>query len=254
VTALSVWDASHRAFYAAITSAAVGGHIVEVAPGVTCAVVPSAPERSLPNGVCVEDAAAFAAALPEIRALYARAGVRAWTVWVGPGRDALRAACEEAGLAYDGGPMLMHARLDAVDLAGEPEFEVVEDGPAADVWALNDAAWGMPAGAGFCDAFTGAPSAALRRFVAVREGEPLGCVCSVRSGEDAYVCLVAVPAASRGQGVCGGLMRHALRRARAEGATTTTLEGSPMGRPIYARMGYVEAGPCELREARVTTS
>jgi GNAT superfamily N-acetyltransferase len=249
---LAAWDRSHAAFYDAFTAAAPGGRVAEVAPGVRCAVTPTAPERSIPNAVLCADADALRDALPAVRALYADAGVRAWTVWVGPGRDALEAVCREAGLAHDGSPPLMHAPLADVDLSAPPVPDVVDDGPAGEVWAVNSRAFGMPPGDDFVSAFPGEPDPALRRSVAHGEdGAPLGAVCWVRSGEDAYVCLVGVLPEARGRGLCTGLMAHALRRAREEGAVTTTLEASPMGRPVYARMGYREIGPCGLWESRV---
>lgn len=250
---LAVWDRSHRVFYDAFVSAAPGGRIVDVAPGVRCAVTPTAPDRSLPNGVIVEEADALAAALPAVRELYADAGVRAWTVWVGPGRDALADVCRAAGLAHDGSPPLMHAPIADVDLSAAPvSADVVDEGPMADVWTIDSRAFGMPPEDDFSTAFTLEPDPALRRSVAYDEdGAPLGAVCWVRAGDDAYICLVGVVAEARGRGLCTGLMAHVLRRARDEGAVTTTLEASPMGFPVYERMGYGVLGACGLWESRV---
>lgn len=46
-------------------------------------------------------------------------------------------------------------------------------------------------------------------------------------------------------------MTQALRDARARGCTTTTLEASPAGRPVYERMGYQRLGTVEMWEHRV---
>ncbi len=254
MTALAAWDRAHRAFYDALVVAAPGGRVVELSDGVACAVVPSAPERSLPNGVMVEDAAALRDALPAIAALYADAGVRAWTVWVGPGREELRAVCEQAGLKHDGKPALMHAPIANMQLDAEVGCEVVEDGSHGPVWPLNDAAYGLPADAGFAAAFAGDASSAMRSLVAVRDGRPVACACWLRSGDDAFISLVAVLPDARGGGLARRLMSRALVRAREEGAVTTTLEASAMGYPIYARMGYVDYGACGMWESRVTTS
>lgn len=248
--ALATWDRAHRAFYDALVPAAPGGRVVEVAPGVACAVVPTAPERSLPNGVMVEDAAALRAALPAVRELYADAGCRAWTVWVGPGRDALREVCEQAGLTHDGAPPLMHAPIAAIDLDVALDCDVVQDGSAAPVFAINDAAYGLPADAGFVAAFPQEPASTLRRLVAVRDGREVACVCWFAAGEDAFISLVAVLPEARGRGLARALMCLALRGARAEGAKTTTLEASAAGYPTYARMGYVDYGACGMWESR----
>ena len=63
--------------------------------------------------------------------------------------------------------------------------------------------------------------------------------------------LVATDPAARGQGLCGELMRTALREARDAGAVTTSLEGSAMGEPIYAALGYETVGRLALYERRV---
>ncbi len=68
---------------------------------------------------------------------------------------------------------------------------------------------------------------------------------------DAFVVFVATDPGARGHGLCRGLLWHALRRARDAGCTTTTLEGSPMGEPIYARMGYRALGRFGLWERRL---
>ncbi len=46
-------------------------------------------------------------------------------------------------------------------------------------------------------------------------------------------------------------MRTALRDARDAGVTTTSLEGSPMGEPVYAALGYETLGRLALYERRV---
>jgi hypothetical protein len=43
-------------------------------------------------------------------------------------------------------------------------------------------------------------------------------------------------------------MRTALRAARAEGCTSTSLEASAQGRAVYARLGYRVLGELELWE------
>ena len=63
--------------------------------------------------------------------------------------------------------------------------------------------------------------------------------------------LVATDPAARGQGLCGELMRTALRDAREAGAMTTSLEGSAMGEPVYAALGYETLGRLALYERRV---
>jgi len=43
-------------------------------------------------------------------------------------------------------------------------------------------------------------------------------------------------------------MRTALRAARDQGCTSTSLEASAAGRPVYARLGYRDLGETQLWE------
>src|SRR5947199_4031748 len=63
-------------------AAAAAGSRVHELDGVVAQVSPAIPDRSLFNSVTYSHVAALRAALPELEAVYADAGVRAWTVWV----------------------------------------------------------------------------------------------------------------------------------------------------------------------------
>ena len=235
--------ASHVAFYEAMSAR------VERVGGVLAGVTPAVPDRSLPNAVLYEDPDAVVAALPELERLYAGEGVRAWTVWVHPGDDDLAAALADAGHAHDGQPMRMAAVLDELDLEPRRELDVE---PVSD-WRvfgeLNDRAYGITGLAEVLGAFR---SETARGWLARIGGEPACCVTVAPHAGDAYVCLVATVPEFRGRGLCSELMRHALRVARDEdGCTTTSLEGSPMGEPVYDRMGYRSLGRFGLWERRV---
>jgi GNAT superfamily N-acetyltransferase len=219
--------ASHVAF-----NRRFAARIVEL-DGLLACVTPAAPERSLPNAVLYADPAAVPAAHDQLVRLYDEAGVRAWTVWVEPGDDDLARALEARGHAFDGQPMKMAALIEDVDLtaAAPPELAPVTDWGL--VGALNDAAYGVT---GLAETFAG-----------FRDDDTEGWLALV----DAYVLFVATHPDFRGRGICRGLLSHALRRAAERGCTTTSLEGSPMGEPIYARMGYRSLGRFGLWERRV---
>jgi GNAT superfamily N-acetyltransferase len=217
--------------------------------GVIAGVTPSVPDRSLPNAVLYEDPAAVIAALPDLTALYADAGVRAWTVWVQPGDDELAAALADAGHAHDGQPMRMAAVLDELDLAARNDLEIRQ----VDDWglfgAINDRAYGI---SGLATVMAGFRSEGARGWLATVDGEAACCVTVVERQDDAYVGFVATVPEFRGRGLCPEVMRHALRVAAEAGCTTTTLEGSPMGEPVYSRMGYRSLGRFGLWERRVS--
>jgi GNAT superfamily N-acetyltransferase len=234
--------ASHVAFYEGMATR------IEHVGGVRAAVTPSVPDRSLPNAVLYEDPGDVVAALPELERLYAEAGVRAWTVWVHPGDDDLAAALAQAGHAHDGQPMGMAAALDELDLEPRRELDVeqVSDWPL--FGALNDRAYGIT---GLADVLGAFRAEGARGWLARVDGEPACCVTIAPHEGDAYVCLVATVPEFRGRGLFSELMRHALRAARdTDGCTTTTLEGSPMGEPVYDHMGYRPLGRFGLWERR----
>lgn len=240
--------ASHRAFYA-LLGQAPGNRLLEL-PGVQAAIVPGSPDRSMPNAVVYEDAGALVASHAQLVTAYAAAGVRAWTVWTPPGQEAVGARLEALGHVADGTPPLMAAELAEVDL--EPRRALDLD-PAPDwrtVGRLNDRAYGL---AGALEAALEALPAGgcFRPWVAWLDGRRAASAAVLVCGGDAYVCFVAVAPQARGRGLSSELLRRALTTAREEGATTTTLEASAMGEPIYTAMGYRVIGRMGMWERRI---
>jgi predicted GNAT family acetyltransferase len=64
------------------------------------------------------------------------------------------------------------------------------------------------------------------------------------------VTLVGTAPAARGRGFATAAMLCALDAAVREGCSSTTLQASAAGRPIYARLGYRELGAMQLWEKR----
>lgn len=217
-------------------------------PGLTAAVVPASPDRSVFNSVYYEDAGQLAARADELAATYAARGVRAWTVWV-PDSDRESAAMLAArGHSLDGAPRAMALDLD--DLAAEPPTpEGVElrplDGDAAA--ALNDRAYGYEEGA-FADAFAG--GTVVRWHGAVAAGEPLACVGTIDAGEDCGVSGVATPPEHRGRGLASWLLWQALAGARDRDHRSASLRASKAGAPLYERLGFRDLGFVEMWELR----
>lgn len=235
---------SQRAFIARM-----GAWAVEPHGSVIASVAPVSPERSLPNSIAYRDPADVLPALPELERVYRAEGIRAWTVWVRPGDDDLVAGLEQAGHAFDGQPALMSAPLDELDLsASVADAEIV---PVTD-WRvageLNDRAYGIT---GLADMLAAFRAEGTQGWLAVAEGRPLATASVLEHEGDAYVVFVATDHDARGRGLCRGLMAHALREAASHGCTTTTLEGSAMGEPVYTRMGYRTLGRLRLMERRL---
>jgi ribosomal protein S18 acetylase RimI-like enzyme len=241
--------ASHRAAYRLFASASPGGTTFELDGGVLAAITPALPERSLFNAVLYDEPGPLLAVLAELGRRYDDAGVRAWTVWTHPGDTATAEALRAAGHAHDGEPMLMGARLDELDLEPRAGLPHVRSGDWAALARCNDAAYGIAPGT-FAVVLGGIRDPAARAYVALDDGEPVAACGTVLHDGDANVLFVAtVPAAQR-RGLASELMRHALREARIAGASTTTLEASAAGEPVYARMGYRSLGRLGMFERR----
>ena len=87
-------------------------------------------------------------------------------------------------------------------------------------------------------------------YLARTDGRPAACVASLYADGDCGIYNVGTRSAARGRGLVTGLMRQALLDARERGLETTSLQATPMGRPLYRRMGYRELGVIEMWERR----
>src|SRR4249919_1246304 len=153
--------------------------------GLLASVVPASPQRSLFNSVYYEDAAALAAELDALAALYESHDVRAWTVWV-PDDDRETARLLSArGHSLDAGPRAMAMELAEFD--AEPSTPAgLDPGPISpSVCAeLNDRAYGYGAD-GFRAGLAGETE--IRWHGAFADGEPVGCVGTIEVGDDCCV-------------------------------------------------------------------
>lgn len=236
--------ASQRAFLERF-----GTYTVEPHGSVIAAVTPAAPERSLPNSIAYADPADVLPALDALDDVYRAEGIRAWTVWVQPGHDELARALQERGHAFDGQPAQMAAPLAELDLSAQVAgADVVPVEEWRVVGEINDRAYGI---SGLAETFGAYRGGDTRGWLAVEDGRALATASVLEHEGDAFVVFVATDPAARGRGLCRGLLSHALREARDRGCTTTTLEGSPMGEPIYTRMGYRTLGRLQLWERRL---
>jgi len=216
------------------------------AEGVVASVVPASPRRSLFNAVTYADQGSVAPLLPALADLYAREGVFAWTVWVLPGDERLAGELASAGHVLDATPEAMGATLDGMDLDG-PDVSV------APSWeqlvATNAAAYGV-------DAEGLAPMAlAADDDVRLYGAEDAAVVLAIHDHDgDAGATYVAARPEARGRGLVGTLLRQALREARERGCTTTTLESTKLGRPVYERLGFRALGTLQMWERRASAS
>jgi hypothetical protein len=100
---LDVMFRSLRASARLIGAGAEANRVLEL-DGVTAAIVPSTPDRSVLNSVVYEHAESLEAALGTLADAYDEAGVRAWTVWTRDGDEHAMNALESAGHKLDALP------------------------------------------------------------------------------------------------------------------------------------------------------
>lgn len=75
-------------------------------------------------------------------------------------------------------------------------------------------------------------------FVAECEGEAVGTAAAVVFGSVAWIMMVLVDEAFRGRGIGTRLMQHALDYLRARAVPTVRLDATPLGRPVYEKLGF----------------
>jgi GNAT superfamily N-acetyltransferase len=203
------------------------------------------PERSLLNAAVYRDPADVP--LDELAEFFAP--VEAWCVWVQPGHDELAEACAARGMTVDGTPMIMEGRLADLDLAARHVPAEIADGTFDELGRVNDAAYGLPP-EHFAPVMRRLSTDGYRLAVARRDSTALACAAVLVDAGNAHVVFVATLPDERRKGLAGECMRTVLRAAVADGCTTTSLEATDAGEPVYAAMGYRSLGRYRMMEAR----
>jgi GNAT superfamily N-acetyltransferase len=222
------------------------GHVLEL-EGVKAAVLPACPDRSVVNCVVYSRAGALGAALDQVDEEYARAGVRAWTVWV-PDYDAeVAELLERAGHTLDARPAAMVAELDRLELPPPAELDLIEP-DMGDAARVNDAAYGFAGD--FERAMHSVPPEPAHLYLARADGVPACTALTYEEDGECGVYLVATLPEARGRGLATALMTRALLEARGRGCTTSSLQATMRGRPMYQRLGYADIGAVHMWERR----
>ena len=78
------------------------------------------------------------------------------------------------------------------------------------------------------------------------DGEPAGAGSVIAAGDVAGLYNIAVREQARGRGVGGAVTQALMRQGSALGCTRSILHATPMGRPVYARLGYQPV--CEITQ------
>lgn len=245
---LDAMRANMLAFYRLVGERARGAEVIE-RDGVVAAIVPSSPKQSVVNGVVYDELGALMAVRDELEDRYERAGVQAWRVWVPERDDAAACWLAERGHRLTVAPRAMTLDLAGAELGGGDGIECERSRDDAALAALNEQAYGLPAGefAAAMDGFAGDP---VELYIAYEGGEPAAGLAAVGQDSDCGIYCVATRPASRGRGLATGLLRRALRDARDRAMATSSLQSSDAGFRMYERIGYRDRGALEVWERR----
>jgi GNAT superfamily N-acetyltransferase len=238
-----------EAWLRAIANGTGDAHLF-AADGVAGVIVPACPERSVVNSVVYEDAGRLGAAYDGLAAAYERAGVRAWTVWT-PDRDREAIGLlTGAGHAFDGAPAAMVLDLHRLPVPDPGDLDWDADASPREVGRVNDLAYGHVRD-GYERAIAQTKTGASVRFYRARvEGEVASVLETVDAGGDCMVAWVATLERFRGRRLAPRLLHTALGEARDRGLSTSTLQASQMGLPVYESLGYQTVGRLHMYERR----
>jgi GNAT superfamily N-acetyltransferase len=215
--------------------------------GVRAAIAPGAPERSFFNSVIYETPEALAAAYPEVAAAYGERGC-AWTVWVPEADRDSAALLASAGHRLDARPRAMVMDLDRLTPPDPAGLDWRSGADPRLAGRINDVAYGYEIGT--FERAVGTPPETIRLCEARVEGETMCVAGTIDHDGDCSVWLVATLPEARGKGLAGRLLHQALAEARDRGCTTSTLQATKLGRPVYDRLGYSDIGELEMWELR----
>jgi len=76
-------------------------------------------------------------------------------------------------------------------------------------------------------------------FVATIDGAPVGTLTTCLFGSVAWIAMVLVDSKFRGRGIGTSLMHHALEFLKRQGVVTIRLDATPLGQPLYEKLGFV---------------
>jgi GNAT superfamily N-acetyltransferase len=77
-------------------------------------------------------------------------------------------------------------------------------------------------------------------FVAEWDGVPIATTSTSIFGNVAWISMVLVRKTHRGRGIAKALMAHALSFLDSHEVSTVRLDATPLGQPVYERLGFVE--------------
>jgi GNAT superfamily N-acetyltransferase len=219
--------------------------------GLVASIVPSCPQRSICNSVGYRDAATLRNALDELAGAYERAGIIAWTVFVPEFDHEVIELLEAAGHRLDGSPAAMSMDLSEFEPLDLGDLDWDRGADPADVGRINDRAYGLSPDSGTAAGLSAPPDLPELRFYQSRvDGQPACVLGTIDHDGDLGFYFVATDPDHRGRGLASRLISVAIVEGRERGLETSSLQGSPMGRTLYLRLGYSEDFGLRMYERR----
>ena len=228
---------------------APGGRVLE-RDWYLASVIGAVPYASLPNAVVALEPAAVLEDLDQLGRVYADAGVLKWGVWIDGSDGQATEALAAKGLVLDSNPAPMGASFDEMTLDGLDGTDPPKTADGPTVGRVNDVAYGFAERRPIETILGGLPADVARATRFDLDGEPASVMMAGDHGEDTAVWFVATVPEARHQGLATRLMKRALADARQRGQTSTTLQASAKGEPVYAALGYRRLGTLHLWEKR----
>ena len=226
---------------------AIAGSEIFTEDDIQAAIVPASPNRSFFNSVFYSDGEHLIEALPRLAEVYDEAGVNAWTVWIPAGDETAKAGLEAAGHFLDATPRAMGLELTDLEPPDpDPEVEIRSEMDMELIRAINETAYGYPPG----DFPPMSPMPDTHAYLADLNGETVGAALLWDRGDDTEITFVATLPEARGRGISGRLIARALDRERERGKQASTLIATKLGRPVYEKLGYRDAGELQMWERR----
>jgi len=227
------------------------GASVWEASGVTAAIVPAVPERSIINSAVYDDAGALDAAYDGLADAYAAAGVVAWDVWAPDFDSHALELLRARGHTFDGEPAAMILDLAGFESPGLGDLDWDGEATFDEIGRINDLGYGHGATDGIAAAFRGVPvDIPIRLYRARRGGETASVLATIDHDDDLGIYYVATAPHHGRQGLAGRLLAAAVDEGRERGMRTSSLQSSAKGEPVYARLGYVRNFRLNLYERR----
>lgn len=173
---------------------------------------------------------------------------RRFSIWLKADQaedEDLAAAAEASGFqaVFEMPEMVLRGALDPVPLPAGAELRKLSDeSEAPDFWAVAKDAYatnGFPPEvfAGYTD-HAGMLAENVAAFVAHVDGEPVSIAMTIVSDEVAGIYWVGSRERARGLGLGRAVAVAATNAGLELGGKIASLQASPMGRPIYAKLGY----------------